>query len=77
MQADAPEIEITRNKVLSEILLEMKMVASKAEFKRLVSEKAVKDLKNGQPVDSFDYAVSQDMDLRIGKHRFLKIRIKQ
>ncbi len=76
MQADAPEVKVAKGTMLMDVLVSEKIVASKTEFKRLVSEKAIKDLKNGAVIENFDARVEADIDLKVGKHRFLKVRIK-
>lgn len=76
MQADAPEVKVSKGAVLADVLISEKIVASKTEFKRLVSEKAIKDLKTGAAIENFDAKVEGDMDLKVGKHRFLKVRAK-
>lgn len=76
MPASAPEALVVKGSVLADTLLESKIVSSKTDFKRLVSEKAIKDLKSGKTVEAFDAKIDADMDLKVGKHRFLKIRVK-
>lgn len=76
MQEDAPEVAVTKGTLISDLLTTHKLVASKTEFKRLISEKAIKDLKSGNSLESFDVKVEGDMDLKVGKHRFLKIKVK-
>jgi tyrosyl-tRNA synthetase len=76
MQEDAPEAKVENGKTLSDVLIEQKIIASKAEFKRLVGEKAIKNTKTGNPIEAFDYKISENLDLKVGKHRFIKIRIK-
>ncbi len=76
MQSDAPEAVAQKGDQIADILIAHKIVASKGEFKRLVSEKAIKNLTSGNPVESFDQKADIDMDLKVGKHRFIKIRVK-
>jgi tyrosyl-tRNA synthetase len=76
MAEDAIEAKVATGTLTSDVLVEKGIVASKAEFKRLVGEKAIKDLKNGKAIEAFDAKVSEDMDLKVGKHRFIKIRLK-
>jgi tyrosyl-tRNA synthetase len=76
MSEDALAVTISAGTLISDVLIENKIVASKAEFKRLVSEKAIRDLANNSTVELFDSKVEKNMDLKVGKHRFLKIRIK-
>jgi tyrosyl-tRNA synthetase len=76
MPDDAPEATVSRDTLLVDALLSQKLVSSKTDFRRLVSEGAIKDLKGEGTVNAFDLKVSADMDLKVGKHRFLKIRVK-
>lgn len=76
MPDDAPEALVARDTLLVDTLLSQKLVSSKTDFRRLVSEGAIKDLKGEGAVKAFDLKVTADMDLKIGKHRFLRIRVK-
>ncbi len=76
MPADAPSVTVSRGAALADVLLGEKVVSSKTDFKRLVSEKAVKELSSGTSIESFDHKVEGNMDLKVGKHRFIKIRVK-
>lgn len=73
--ADAPTATVAAGSLLSDALLGSKIVSSKTDFKRLVGEKAIKDLKTGAAIEAFDAKADADMDLKVGKHRFLKVRI--
>lgn len=74
--SQAPETECERGVLLSDVLVREGIVSSKTEFKRLVTEKAIKDLTSGKSIDVFDAKLVEDMDLKVGKHRFIKIKIK-
>lgn len=76
MPDDAAEVVVARATTLADVLIAEKVVSSKTDFRRLVSDGAIKDLKGEGAVRAFDLKVSADMDLKIGKHRFLKIRVK-
>jgi hypothetical protein len=76
MPADAPVAQVVSGTLLADLLLEHKIVSSKTDFRRLASEGAIKDLKSGEAIKAFDEKAETDLDLKIGKHRFLKIRIK-
>lgn len=75
MQADAPEATAVRGDLLSDILLKHGIVSSKTEWRRLVSEKAVREMSSDRLISAHDEKVSGDMDLKVGKHRFLKVRL--
>ncbi|MEK7607700.1 MAG: tyrosine--tRNA ligase [Patescibacteria group bacterium] len=76
MPADVPEIKVSLGMFLADVLLEQKIVSSKTDFKRLISEGAIRNLKNGETLKISAQKADVDMDLKIGKHRFIKIRIK-
>jgi len=76
MSADAKEKTVAKRAQLVDVLLGEGLVASRTEFKRLVSSTSIEDLKTGERIKAFDYAVEKDMDVRIGSHRFIKIRVK-
>ncbi len=75
MPSDVPEVKAVKGTALADFLISEKIVTSKTEFKRLVSEKAIKDFKGGSAIEAFDAKIDSDMDLKVGKHRFIKIRI--
>jgi tyrosyl-tRNA synthetase len=76
MPSDAPTAAVKPGSSLVEVLLEQKLVSSKTDFRRLISSGSVKNLKDGKSIEAFDAKIDADMDLKIGKHRFLKIRVK-
>ncbi|MEN9614249.1 MAG: hypothetical protein RLZZ347_556 [Candidatus Parcubacteria bacterium] len=72
---DVQTVTTTKGALLSDVLLSAKVVASKGEFKRLVEEKAVHNLSTKQSVDRFDTTVSEEIVVKVGKRRFLKILV--
>ena len=75
MPADVAEITVVKGTLLAQVLVDNKIVASKTEFRKLVGEKAVKDIKTGKQIESHDVVVEGDMDIKVGKMRFLKVRV--
>jgi tyrosyl-tRNA synthetase len=75
MPTDAPTAVTAKGTLLVDILIEHNIVASKTEFRRLVGEKAVKDVGTGAVIETHDFRVDSDLDIKIGKMRFIKIRI--
>ncbi|HRH22760.1 MAG TPA: tyrosine--tRNA ligase [Candidatus Paceibacterota bacterium] len=71
---DAPLVTVVEKTPIADVVISSKLVASKTEFKRLVGEGAITDVKTGKVIEDFNALVLADMDLKIGKHRFLKIR---
>ncbi|PJE74543.1 MAG: tyrosine--tRNA ligase [Candidatus Taylorbacteria bacterium CG10_big_fil_rev_8_21_14_0_10_41_48] len=76
MPSNTPEILVEKGTLISDALVLSKMVSSKSEFKRLVQEGAVRDMKTDQVVEKFDETFSRDIDLRVGKHRFVRLKSK-
>ena len=76
-KGDAPEnvqtVSIKQGDVLVDVLLEASMVASKADFKRLVEAGAVTNKTTNKKITS-TVAVATTGVYKIGKHRFLKIK---
>ena len=57
--------------VLHRVLMNAGLVASGAEAKRLVAQGAV--LVNGERVTEFTQVLAPGDELRVGRHRFLRI----
>ena len=73
--SDITKLFGTKGALLSDVLVEAGIVASKSEFRRLVEEGAVR--KNGETkIEDPFYALSEAMILKIGKHRFVEIVLK-
>ncbi len=72
---DMFEIKTEVGKILSEILVEAKIVESKSEFRRLVGENAVSDAVSGEKITDPNYKIEKEITLKIGKKRFVKITI--
>ncbi len=73
---DAQQVFVAHGAELSDAVIASGAVASKSEYTRLVAEGAVFDFKTGQKVADRKACVSGTMELRIGKHRFLKITVR-
>ena len=72
---EIPEIKSESGKILSDILVENGILESKAEFRRLVAEVAVK-IMNGDAEEKIlddKVTVSEPVILKIGKRKFVKI----
>ncbi|TAK57112.1 tyrosine--tRNA ligase [Patescibacteria group bacterium] len=72
---DTQEVEVVLGTALVEVLLANGIVKSKTEFRRLVSEGAVGEV-GGETISGAEFAVTKDLTLKIGKKRFLKVRVK-
>jgi len=65
-------VTFLKGKLLSEVLLEANIIDSIGEFKRLVKEGAV-TVNEEQKVESFGFIVDQNITVKVGKKRFLKV----
>ncbi len=72
---DAPEIVVEKGASLAEVLVGGKIVTSKTEFRRLISEGAISVEGKGK-IETPSEVISGDMNVKVGKHRFVKIKIK-
>ena len=68
------EIVATADKELVQVLVEAKIVTSKTDWRRLVDEKAVKDVEKGEIIDP--KILVYNGTFKIGKKRFVKIVIQ-
>ncbi len=68
-------IQTQNGKLLSELLLEAKIIESKSDFRRLVSEGAVSDAITSEKITDANYKIEKELTLKIGKKRFVKITI--
>ncbi len=73
---DILEINLAPNTVLVDALLVNGIVKSKAEFRRLVEEGAVQNMDDSTRVTDPLFTVWKDATFKIGKRRFVKIKIE-
>ena len=73
---DMPEISVEKGASLSNTLKVNGIVTSKAEFQRLADAGAITNLKSNQKIGRFDDKVDSDIDIKVGKHRFVRLIIK-
>jgi tyrosyl-tRNA synthetase len=69
------EIKAVTGEPLSDVLVKIKILPSKSEWRRLVLENAIHDLVNKAKVSDVNLKVTKNLILRIGKKRFVKITI--
>jgi tyrosyl-tRNA synthetase len=67
------EIKAKKGELLSEILVENKILASKSEWRRLVLENAVHDLLKNENIKDVNLKITENLTLKIGKKKFIKI----
>ncbi|MBI2627741.1 tyrosine--tRNA ligase [Candidatus Nomurabacteria bacterium] len=70
------EIKAGGGELLSEVLVKNKILASKGEWRRLVLGKAIHDLSKNQNITDVNLKISENLTLKIGKKRFVKIIVK-
>ncbi len=73
---DVLEVLVPVGVPLRTILSEKKIISSYSEFSRLQKSGAVKDIQSGEKIMKPDFKVMKDMDIKIGKKRFLKIKVR-
>lgn len=75
MPSDAEVIEVSTGDSIGETLVLNKIVSSKSEWRRLVDGGAVMNLINKKKVIDSNAVFEEKMDLRIGKKRFVKVKV--
>lgn len=72
---DIKEVNAKSGALLSEVLLSAQVVESKSEFRRLIEGGAVRNMETDEKISDQFYKIEKDISLKIGKHRFIKIKI--
>ncbi|PIR37259.1 MAG: tyrosine--tRNA ligase [Candidatus Zambryskibacteria bacterium CG10_big_fil_rev_8_21_14_0_10_42_12] len=72
---DMKEIVVTKESALGDVLAEAGIVSSKTEWRRLVNDNAITNLDSGEKITDPASTVSADISLKVGKYRFVKIKI--
>jgi tyrosyl-tRNA synthetase len=67
------EIKCRKGEMLSEVLVKNKILSSKGEWRRLVLENAVHDLLKNKNITDINLKISENLTLKIGKKRFVRI----
>jgi tyrosyl-tRNA synthetase len=70
------EIKVENGELLSEILVRNKILSSKGEWRRLVLENAIHDLNKNQNILDVNLKIFENLTLKIGKKRFVKVVLK-
>ena len=70
------EIFAENGETLVDVLLKNEILSSKGEWRRLVEGKGVHDLENKKTIEDLGLKIEKDLTLKIGKKKFLKIKIK-
>lgn len=67
------ELKCKTGELLSEVLVKNKVLSSKGEWRRLVAGGGVHNLGNNETISDVDLKVTENLTLKIGKKKFLKI----
>jgi tyrosyl-tRNA synthetase len=67
------EIKVENGKSLIDLLVEKKIVSSKTDFRRLVTENAVSNAVSGEKITDVNFKIHSEITLKVGKKRFVKI----
>jgi tyrosyl-tRNA synthetase len=70
------EIRVSSGAELSSVLIENGLIASKTEYRRLIAEGAVSDMKTKEKITDQFARITEDMIIKIGKKRFIKITVE-
>lgn len=69
------EIKCETGEFLSEVLVKNKILSSKGEWRRLIEGNAIHDLNKQENITDQNLKISENLTLKIGKKRFVKILI--
>jgi tyrosyl-tRNA synthetase len=73
---DVSQIEVDNGDSLGEVLVNNSLVESKSEYARLIKEGAISEVETEEKIIDREYKIEKDINLRIGKKRFVKIKVK-
>lgn len=73
--SDAIEVTVSAGNGLAEILAQTHLIKSKTEWRRLVDQGGVSVIETGEKITDATFRVSEDATYRIGKKRFIKVKI--
>ncbi len=69
------EVKAESGELVSEVLVKNKILASKGEWRRLVAGNAIHDLVKNSEVTDVDVKLTENLTLKIGKKKFIKILV--
>ncbi|MDR3519767.1 MAG: tyrosine--tRNA ligase [Candidatus Pacebacteria bacterium] len=70
------EINVLNGELLSEALVKNKILSSKGEWRRLILGNAIHNLDKSKNITDQNLKISENLTLKIGKKRFIKVLIK-
>jgi tyrosyl-tRNA synthetase len=74
---DAPEIFVAVGEKLLDVLLKEHVVPSKTDFRRLIREGAIGIVETSEKIDDPDFVIQKSVNIRVGKRRFVKIKLEK
>ena len=74
ISGELPVVEVERGTLLSDAVINSGLVESKSQWRRLVCARAV-ELAGGKTIDNPLYRADKNLQVRIGKSRFLQVVI--
>lgn len=75
LPSDMPEVKAGKGSLLVDALMKGGVVASKTEFRRLMTEGAIRKDRD-EKLNDPTLKVTEDLVLKVGKHRFVKIVVE-
>ncbi len=70
------KIKTEKGNLLSDVLVQNKILSSKSEWRRLVDGGGAHDLGQDQKITDVNLKVEEDLTLKIGKKKFVKVVVK-
>jgi tyrosyl-tRNA synthetase len=74
--ANAPAVILKEKETLADVLIRSRLIVSKSEFQRLLSGGAIEEVGGGKIFDR-NWRPKVSTVIRVGKHRFLAIKIER
>ena len=74
---DVKEVSVPQSSLLIDILIKEGLIESKTDFRRLIKDGAIAEIGNDIVIDDANYCIKSDVALRIGKKRFIQIKIEK
>lgn len=76
LPAEIPEVNAKVGDLLMDVLAENKIVSSKADFRRLIDEGAIKTMKdNEEKITDQKFPINETVIVKVGKKKFVKISL--
>lgn len=76
VSSDSVELMVDSETNLIDIPFDKSIVKSKNELRRLVNDGAILNVDSGEKISDINYRFEKDTNIKVGKYRFVKIKIK-